>query len=531
MRPPSPFRSAGVTVPLFSLRRRGDWGIGTIDALVPFAGFVARHGFSLVQLLPPHELPATETSPYGARTAFALDPIYLNVESIAELDAAAVHEALGADGRDAVAHLRQTTRVDYTTVRACKGRVLEAAFSRFDAAPGPRKEAFERFREAERSWLDDHALYVAAAALHKGGDWRTWPLEHRLRDAEALASLAASEKGALDRAAYEQFLLFEAWGAMRAELGKLAVRLMGDLPFIVGHASVDAWARAGEFDREKSLGAPPDGFAPEGQDWGLPSFNWDAMDRTNLAWVRARTRHAARLYDCFRVDHVIGLFRQWTKRAGEKEGSFTPKVESEQRDRGEKVLRAMVEEAGPGRVIAEDLGVIPDWARRTLHTLRIPGYKVLPWEKDGRGFLREPRGFDPLSVATWSTHDTAPVTQWWDDFSPKERAAWTERARGESLEARLRVLFEAGSDLCLVQVQELLGDRTRTNEPGTVGGHNWTNRLPLPVEELSEHEALGAFLGRIRRHLVDTGRARTVPGALSVGSEASAAATAGSPAA
>ena len=81
------------------------------------------------------------------------------------------------------------------------------------------------------------------------------------------------------------------------------------------------------------------------------------------------------------------------------------------------------------------------------------------------------------------------------------------QAGGESLEARLRLLFEAGSNLALVQIQELLGDRTRTNEPGTVGGHNWTNRLPLPIEAIEEHEQLGEFLGRVRVHLEATKRA------------------------
>jgi 4-alpha-glucanotransferase len=501
-------RSAGVTVPLFSLRRRNDWGIGTIGALAPFAAFVAKQGFSLVQILPPHELPPGEASPYGARTAFALDPIYLDVEALPELTKGSLDEALGADGRDALAYARRAERVDYTTVRACKDRALTAAFAAFDKAPAARREAFAKFCDEERGWLEDHALYVASAALHRNGDWRTWLGKLRDREPAALAQLALEQKAAVARASYEQFCLFEAWAAMRAELAKLEVALMGDLPFIVGHASVDAWARPREFNRERSLGAPPDGFSPEGQDWGLPSFDWSAMDATDLAWVRARTRHAAKLYDCFRVDHVIGLFRQWTKGPGEKMGSFDPKTEPEQIARGRKVLSAMVDEAGAGSVIAEDLGVIPDWARKTLHDLRIPGYKVLPWEKDGRGFLREPKGFQPLSVATWSTHDTAPITQWWDDFSAQDRAAWAERAGGENLEARLRVLFEAGSNLCLVQIQELLGDRTRTNEPGTVGGHNWTNRLPLPIEGLLEHEALGEFLGRVRGHLVATGRTK-----------------------
>ncbi len=500
-------RSAGVTVPLFSLRRRGDWGIGTVGALAPFASYVAKHGFRVVQILPPHELPPGEASPYGARTAFALDPIYLDIEAVPELSEAAIHEALGADGRDVLAFLKRSERVNYTSVRACKERALAAAFDAFDKAPSARKEAFARFREAESSWLDDHALYVASSALHRNGDWRTWLGKLRDREPEAMAKLGAEQKSVIARASYEQFLLFEAWDAMRVDLKNLDVALMGDLPFIVGHASVDAWARPKEFNRDRSLGAPPDGFSPEGQDWGLPSFDWHAMDATKLAWLRARTRHATRLYDCFRVDHVIGLFRQWTKGAGETLGSFAPKTEKAQNSRGHKVLSAMVEEAGPGRVIAEDLGVIPDWARHTLHDLRIPGYKVLPWEKDGRGFLREPKAFASMSVATWSTHDTAPITQWWDDFTPQDRAAWAERAGGENLEARLRLLFEAGSNLALVQVQELLGDRTRTNEPGTVGGHNWTNRLPLPIEGLETHEALGGFMTRVRQHLVATGRA------------------------
>ncbi len=499
-------RSAGVTVPLFSLRRRGDWGIGTIGALGAFGGFVAKHGFSLVQILPPHELPPGESSPYGARTAFALDPIYLDISSVQELSPASIHEALGVDGREALAYVQKQERVDYTTVRRCKDRALAAAFDAFDKAPTERKDAFDLFCRTESRWLHDHALYAASSALHRNGDWRTWLGKLQHREAPALAQLAVEQKAVMARASYEQFLLFEAWNTMRAELTHHRVALMGDLPFIVGHASVDAWARPLEFNRERSLGAPPDGFSPEGQDWGLPSFNWAAMDANDLSWIRARTRHAVRLYDCFRVDHVIGLFRQWTKGPNETAGSFSPTSEIAQNKRGLKVLKTMVQEAGAGRVIAEDLGVIPDWARQTLHGLRIPGYKVLPWEKDGRGFLREPKNFSPLSVATWSTHDTAPITQWWDDLPAKDRDAWTERAGGNNLEARLRLLFEAGSDLCLVQIQELLGDRTRTNEPGTVGGHNWTCRLPMSIEALETHEALGQFMQRARAHLVATKR-------------------------
>jgi 4-alpha-glucanotransferase len=274
------------------------------------------------------------------------------------------------------------------------------------------------------------------------------------------------------------------------------------------------WARRGEFLTDVSLGAPPDAFTHEGQSWGLPAYDWVAMDATGLAWIRARAKHASVLYDRFRIDHLVGFFRMWIQKDGDQ-GRFTPATEDEQRTRGAKVLGAMIEAAGPDAVIGEDLGVIPGFVRETMRTLAVPGYKVIPWERDGNFMPYDPRSYPELSVATWSTHDTPPITGWWAELQPWER----ERLAGlgriplnlpepEREMALLELLFSAKSDLALVLVNELIGDKSRINTPGTVTDDNWTWRLARPIEELRDDTALAARLDRVRSLVGVSGRAR-----------------------
>ena len=518
-------RASGATLPLFSLRTRDDWGIGQITDLPACAAWLATAGQKLLQVLPAHELSEGETSPYGALSAFALDPIYVTVSPahVPELDQATIDAALGEEGRVELARVRASERVDYRAVRRLKQRTLGAAFRVFRERELPRGEAspraaaFHAFATREAGWLRDHALYAALRASHDNHGWSTWPAHERDRSPE-LVALAASPKddGALGTRVLEQmylqWLAHEQWTAARREMRALGVALMGDMPFIVGGESADVWAHRDQFRTDVSLGAPPDDFSAEGQSWGLPAYAWETMDQDDLAWLRARARHAAALYDRFRIDHVVGFFRQWVRRPDDK-GSFYPSEEAAQQARGLRVIRAMVEAAGPGAVIAEDLGVIPPWVRATLTELGVPGYKVLPWERDANFQPHDPRQFPALSVATWSTHDTMPITSWWDAMEPWERERLANVAKmpldlpqHERELALLGLLFEAGSDLVLVLANELLGDRTRINTPGTVTEENWTWRLPRPIEDLREDAEVRARFARIRELVSGSGR-------------------------
>lgn len=519
---PQMSRVSGVTIPLFSVRTRDDWGIGQITDLPACAAWLLQAGQRLVQVLPTHELSQGETSPYGALSAFAIDPIYVAISAIPDLDEAAIAKRLGAEGLAELERVRAAPRVDYETVRHLKKRVFAEAFHRFrdrelGDGGGERARAFFAFVDREGAWLRDHALYMALRASHGGHGWSTWPAEERDRSHNVLMlAKARPDDGGIGTRVLEQMYLqwiaHEQWHAARAELRELGVSLMGDMPFVVGSESADVWSHRGQFRADVSLGAPPDDFAKDGQSWGLPVYDWEAMDADGLAWLRMRARHAAALFDRFRIDHLVGFFRQWVRKDGEK-GYFVPSDEKEQRARGEKVLRAMLESAGPGAVIAEDLGVIPPFVRETMTRLGLPGYKVLPWEKDEKFMPRDPRGFPELSVATWSTHDTQPITGWWDDLEPweRERLAALDAIRldlpeGERELALLKLLFSARSELTLVLVNELLGDKTRINMPGTVNDQNWTWRLPRPIEELRDDPEVAARFAAVRALVAASGR-------------------------
>ncbi|MDP9033882.1 MAG: 4-alpha-glucanotransferase [Myxococcota bacterium] len=519
-------RKAGVVIPLFSIRTRRDWGVGQITDLPVCAAWVRRAGHRLLQILPPHELSGGETSPYGALSAFALDPLYADITAIEDLDGETIEQVLGDAGRAELARLRATNRVDYRAVRALKARALRKAFDVFFAMEWSRgttrAKRLDEFVRAEGTWLDDFAVYHSLREAHDGWGWTTWPTDERDRSPAGVAAARMTHGRRILEVGYVQWILLGQWQSAHERMREIGVELMGDVPFVVCAESADVWSHAGQFRLDKTLGAPPDDFSSEGQDWGLPPYGWSAMDADGLAWLRSRARQAARLYDRFRLDHIVGYFRQWVKPAGQRAGGhFDPDGASAQNETGRRVLGAMLEEVGrsatsataaPPRVIAEDLGVIPPFVRDVLRELQMPGYRVLPWEKDG-GHFRDPRGFPADSVSCWSTHDTPPIVAWWDDLPEEDRAQLAARAgvqEGMDDAARslalLRDLFEASSNLTLVLVQELLGTRERINVPATVGEQNWTWRLDRPIEDLEADPALVERFDRIRKLVAASGR-------------------------
>ena len=292
-------------------------------------------------------------------------------------------------------------------------------------------------------------------------------------------------------------------------------------------ASADVWQRAGEFDLHATIGAPPDAFCAEGQDWGLPVFRWDLMKQRDYEWMRGRARRAGELFGLYRIDHVVGLFRTWYILADKRTKGFTPGEEPSQQAQGERLIEILKQAGGAGggssdaashgdmgsALIAEDLGVIPDFVRHTLTRLGVPGYRVLRWENDN-GVYRDPARFPALSLATTGTHDTEPLSEWYDALSDHERhhlfnlpamahlrAEWPRRFDDRVRDAILAMTYGAGSDLVLLPLQDCFGHRERINVPGTVNEHNWTYRLPCRIDELESDRAATerlAALGRLR---------------------------------
>lgn len=497
-------RQAGVLVPLFSIRTHSGWGVGEVPDIVPFARWAAASGFQVVQVLPVNEASRGQNSPYAALSAFALDPVYLAVDALEDFAAAGGVDALDERSRAALDALRDAPHVRWNKVRALKREALALAFRHFHEREWKTRSArageLEAYTAEHASWLDDYALFVT---LHderfRGLPWNEWsdrPL--RERDPAALAR-ARADLG--DRILYHQYLQWQLdrqWHAARRAANQAGVELMGDLPFMVAGDSADVWSRPFDFRLDARVGVPPDVFSETGQDWGLPVYRWDVMAKNGYAWMTERARRSADLYGLYRVDHLVGLYRTYYREEGRKEGKFTPATEPAQIANGEKMIEIFSQGA---RVIAEDLGVVPDFVRASLTRIGVPGYRVLRWEREweeeGQPY-RDPAAYPALSVATSGTHDTESLAEWYDALEQEERRALLgipglsrlrdrapSRFDDEVRDAILEVLYRAGSELVLLPFQDALGTRERVNVPGTVTDENWTYRIPIDMAQLS----------------------------------------------
>jgi 4-alpha-glucanotransferase len=464
-------RRSGLVAPLFTLVTSESWGIGEFRDLAVFARWALEAGQALVQILPVMELPAGERSPYSALSSFALDPTCIAVPAVPDFEGIGADLAFAREDHDALDRVRRAPRVAYDEVRRLKDRWLRRAFDRFlqlEMARGtPRARRFEAFAAREAWWLDNYADFRALLAHHSNRPWWDWPPPLAHAGSSAVSAMRADLQLEIGYRKYLQWIAGEQW----ADARRLAwpVRVFGDLPFTISGNSADVWRRQPQFHLDATVGAPPDAFAPDGQDWGLPPWRWRAMRQADFEWMRQRARRHADLFDGFRIDHLVGLYRAWIRPVDtSKPPHFEPATEDRQRWLGEMLVGIF--KASGAEVIAEDLGTVPDFVRRSITALGVPGFKVLRWERHwnlpGQPLI-DPETFPPLSVATTGTHDIDPLGV---------------ELRGPDLDRALARLLAAGSSLALIPVQDVFGWPDRINTPAVVDDRNWTWKVPRPVD-------------------------------------------------
>lgn len=541
-------RIAGILVPVFALRGTGDLGIGDAHSLMEFADWAHDAGFGLLKILPVNET-GGDHSPYNAISSRALDPVTLRTTPAALPDLKREDYEAALAGID-LAQLNEGS-VQYAVVKPLKQRLLEAAFHRFDRNHLQRSTAraarFLAFEEAEAEWLPDYTLFRLLFEEHHGECWDRWPEEHRTPAAARawIAALPPRKAHALEKRlrlyAYIQWIAFTQWREAKAHAEQARVALMGDIPFGVSYHSADVWAQPHLFRSGWSGGTPPDrifkhdAFVQKwGQNWGIPLYDWDAMRQEGFHWWRQRVRGVREFFHVFRIDHVLGFYRiygfPWRpeenaayleldpeaarQRAHGRRPGFQPRPDDtaahKERNRreGEEYLRMVVEEAGAGRVIGEDLGEVPDYVRPSLTRLGIAGYKIPAWEKRDDGSLIPGADYERLSLATYGTHDHDPLRAMWEYLAAEAVLPGGEDARHElrllcryaglsdhtSLkhytpeiqEALLRALFRCNSWIAVAMITDLFGRIERFNQPGVCGDGNWTQRMHTPVATLAE---------------------------------------------
>ena len=467
-------RRAGISVPLFSLRSTRGWGIGEIGDIPAFAAWLTEAHQSLLQILPINELAPGEPSPYSALSAMAIDPQFISI-SLLE-DAAALQDGVAED----IEVVRRTSQVDYARVRRLKSRALRTAFDRFLERhwPSNTMEAAELrgFISRQSWWLDEYSLYRALRAEAGERPWTQWPGDVRDREGAALTEARVRLAREILFYQYVQWIAARQWEMARKTS---SVKLLGDLPFMVTLDSADVWSRREEFILDASVGTPPDAFSETGQEWGLPPYDWTAARANDFTWLRMRARRLADLFDGFRVDHLVGFYRTYVRPLDGRRPYFMPAAEPEQRALGETTMRVIMETGAD--ISVEDLGTVPDFVRESIASIGLPGYKVLRWEPS------DPVMYPRLSVAMTGTHDTEPLAVWWESLEPRERTRFGSSSPIFDAAVRdeiLRRIYNAGSDLVLLPLQDVFGWRARINLPATINDTNWTYVLPWPVDRM-----------------------------------------------
>lgn len=556
-------RSAGILFPVFSMRRQGDLGIGDTTAVKQCLDWFAQHQIGFLQLLPIN-VTGGDRSPYSAISSVALDPIYLDLEKIKGVGPAMLSRARSRCG---VALISAT--VDYSTVWQVKQEVMRQAFRRFQTAD--EGADFINFKNQHKGWIRHYCLYRwlidEAGGLE---DWSLWPEEFNSAEKAKRYEMGKMRKdraevlAAQDYYAWEQWQAFSQWESVRAHADKVGVKLMGDVPIGVSYASADVFFEPEWFHLDLFGGAPPetefkaDPFTTKwGQNWGVPVYRWDAIEKSDYQWWRQRVGALSSIFHQFRIDHILGFYRiysfpwhprrnseflplnaeQAAKKSFGRYSGFFPREDDTMVHKaqnlldGDRYIRAVIDAAVGAVVIGEDLGTVPDYVRPHLLELGVAGFKVCQWELDARGKAIPTKDYPECSFACYSTHDMAPLKKLWEELrhealegpdkreaekklkvlsqiaglpvlrKGKEYPAFSHKLKQAFLEA----LLGAGSRYAAIQINELVDSSVQINFPGTVGDQNWTYRVSWEFSSIPK--AVQREFGRLQALVIKHGRA------------------------
>jgi 4-alpha-glucanotransferase len=376
------------------------------------------------------------------------------------------------------------TGVDYDGVSSFKQDLLQRVWANFRTGAGREmKLAYEQFRDEQAHWLNDYGLFRSLKAKHQGASYLEWPADLVRRSPAAVDCARRELACQIDQVCLAQFLLFRQGQSLKKYARAKGVQLIGDLPFFVSPDSSDVWANPELFLLNEDYrprfvgGVPPDYFSSEGQLWGNPVYDWDALRRTGCRWWIDRARALLAHVDLIRLDHFRGFAAAWHVPAGAstaRSGQWIPGP-------GAELFRAVHKELGALPFLAEDLGIITPDVDALREQFHLPGTRVLQFAFDGRNDNPHlPHNYAPNTVVYTGTHDNNTTRGWFEELpSDQQESVWRylERPGGESGDAApalLRLAWTSAAALALAPLQDLLnfGSEARMNVPGRAEG-NW----------------------------------------------------------
>lgn len=310
------WKGAGIVVPLFSLRSKSGFGFGDFGDLSKLISWASSTRMSCIQLLPINDTTRTHTwndsYPYNSISVMALHPLYLDLR---QLDI-----TLSRKQEIERARLNGLPTIDYEGVERIKTELLNIYYATHREELTTNTQ-YKKFVRQQKEWLLPYAAFCYLRDLHGTADFRTWALLSVYSESGIKKLMRRPD--AADRITYHcvvQYLLSEQLERAHAQAAEEGVILKGDIPIGISRDSVPAWVDGHLFNFNGQAGAPPDMFATEGQNWGFPTYRWEAMKKENYNWWTQRLRRMSTYFDAYRIDHVLGFFRIWEIPYGREDG-------------------------------------------------------------------------------------------------------------------------------------------------------------------------------------------------------------------
>ena len=306
------WRGAGVSIPVFSLRSKDSFGVGEFNDLKLLSDWTKKTRLKLIQLLPVNDTISTNTwrdsYPYSSISAFALHPLYLNLDDVAGKHDAHLIKSL----RKKQKQLNELTEIDYEQVIRFK---ISTARELFESQKQKflNDEEFISFFEENKHWLVPYAAFCYLRDRNGTPNFRKWKL-YNTYNKEAIEKYVSPKAKHYDNIAFNYYLQFHLHKQLKSAVDyahKLGIIIKGDIPIGVDPDSVETWVNPELFNMDMQSGAPPDDFAVTGQNWSFPTYNWERMAEDNFEWWHKRFVQMAKYFDAFRIDHILGFFRIW----------------------------------------------------------------------------------------------------------------------------------------------------------------------------------------------------------------------------
>lgn len=531
----------GLSVQLYALRSKSNWGIGDFADLRDLIRYTARRGGQFVGLNPLHAgYPANPdpdmVSPYSPSSRLWLNIIYIRVEDIPEYTSCsrAVEMVAGKAFQHKLRALREREYVDYRSVLELKLSVLRVLFRtlRLDDKRSLRGRKFIDFMDKGGQALIDMATYDALQSyLYAQGQnaygFNVFPKEYRQASSPFVQAWRREHEDEVRFYCYLQFIAQEQFDAAMAAAKKegMIIGPYRDLAVGVAPGSCDVWAdEQGIYRRSSSIGAPPDPLGPRGQSWGLAPMDPRRLKQAAYRPLIEIYRRNMKSCGALRIDHAAGLYRFWWV-PPENDPTCGAYVQNNMHD----LLGIIALESVRNRclIIAEDLGTIPDELRTALKDYRTFSYKLFFGERAWDGGYIAPQDYEPQALSALTTHDMATLRGWWGDldlqlgqklgiYSPVEAG----RIAAERKEAKQRILdslhglisvdnkvprhvedcpkmtrelarglqvhmCRGSCALYSAQLEDFIGVEKPVNIPGTFREYpNWRRKLTLNLDEI-----------------------------------------------